>query len=226
MEINVIQIEDKNFDDFNLNPIERLISKSKLIFSCNKVDESNIDAKFCNKFLFTNNEIKYILKLSNSKICFVLENVSFSNLKLNHKKQFIDNILNQSDCIYQEIQCPTCNNILGRYVISTTEEKINLLDSIIVFSSEVAAFQIQDFDIKKIDLNEHLNSHMSTAIVLNKQLEIYNNICNNIDEVSKLFFKIMDYNNIKESLGKTQQSMKILERFTEYIEYILNTNIN
>lgn len=208
-----------------INSFDNFLIDNNLIFICNKLHYSTINSKFCNKFLFTNNEIKHLLKLNNTTTYLVLESFSLKNFKISENKQYIDKILNQSDCIYQEVHCLNCNSTLGRYIISTTEDKVDLIDSIIIFTSEVTVFNQIEFDMNNIYLNDYLNVEMNEISKINEQLQIYNKIQNNIDEVNRLFFKIKDYIKIKESVSETSEHLNILEKFTDYIEYTLN-NIN
>ena len=124
------------------------LCKDDILFSCNK----------CFQILCTNALIEKILRLSNGKICFILDEEQ-TNEEDDEMKNFKSTILiqkqmkvNPNNCDFKavgfnEVLCKNCKNILGLKMKQTDDTQIFMLNKIILKFESLKFFILGNYGI-------------------------------------------------------------------------------
>lgn len=211
-------------------PLRKLLSFDNLIFLCtnlksNKLkNPSNEEERnySCNTLLFHNNHIEGLYLFEKVKVGLIVDVKAIdgsTNLAPQGPLLYEDKELNQFDCIFQFVVCKECQNIIGRFVHSTSSEKLMLNDKAVVFIENIKCLKFDELNTSLIDLKSLITLKEKDLHEI-RQLTDLNQVL--MDTIQHLILDIettQNYSKISEYNKYTEEILENISRLTRYIEY-------
>lgn len=210
----IITVNTINNKEYKMRQFSALC-KYDLLLSCNK----------CSKILCSSSLIEKILRLSNGKICFIIEEQDDDNSEILEKfektlsiqKKIL--IINQKDQDFKtigisEIFCKKCNNFLGIKVKQTDDIQIFMLNKIILKYDSIKVFTFGDYGIKTFNFyfrKETIKSMDKDALEIDEYIQKSGNYIQTFfDMLSSQNKEMKDMEKRKDEIDKLGNVLKYL----------------
>ena len=209
----IITINTKNNKEYKMRQFSALC-KYDLLLCCNK----------CSKILCSSSLIEKILRLSNGKICFIIEEQDDDNKELIEKfeKTLIIQkklIINQKDQEFKtvginEVFCKKCNNALGIKVRQTDDIQIFMLNKFLLKYDSIKVYTFGDYGIKTFNFyfrKETIRSMDKDAIEIDEYIQKSGNYIQTFfDMLNSQNKEIKDMEKRKDEIDKLGNVLKYL----------------
>jgi hypothetical protein len=192
------------------------LCKHDIIISCKK----------CFKILCTNSLIEKILRLSNGKICFIIEEDVENNDKYELIEKFISNLfiekkiyINPNDKDFKsvgirEVKCKKCNNALGVKIKQSDDTQIFMLNKIILKYDSLYLCILDNLGIKPFQFyfkKETIKSMDNEALKIDEYIQKSGNFIQNFfDMLAKQNNELKEMENRKVEIDKLGKVLKYL----------------
>ena len=209
----IITINTKNNKEYKMRQFSALC-KYDLLLCCNK----------CSKILCSSPLIDKILRLSNGKICFIIEEQDEDNSKIIEKFEntlFIQKTLfiNQKDQDIKavginEIVCKKCNNSLGIKIKQSDDIQVFMLNKILLKYDSIKVFTFGDYGIKNFNFyfrKETIKRMDKDALEIDEYIQKSGNYIQTFfDMLSSQNKEIKDMEKRKDDIDKLGNVLKYL----------------
>lgn len=207
--------ESSTTKEINLHEVYRdfidCVLSKRILFLC----------KSCSCLLFTEKEINAVYVLDVDQFAVVIDpSVKTSILNIKKKNNIFnsDDILGQNDCLYEPVLCRSCSNLLGSFIVGTTNEKSFLSEKVLVNHKKFIAIVEEEMETYELVIDKLVKMNPSDAEEYKRITKVNQQLYICLDELKRDIAKINEFNELRQCIKESAEYVDELIKLSSYLK--------